>query len=188
VPGGTGARFVLARPEWLLPVVIVSGAAFIGVMANHTLRVFGAATLSGVLALALRFALIRLFDTETMMRIHPWVLMLPALVLIDLWCAYRPGVWIGTGVAAAVGMQVVLLTIFHQSYPLYPITNLPTAFIMLLIGSLGMNWLGATLGDYLAAGNKDVAASSRLPLASLGVAGAAIACIIFFVTTASPPR
>jgi hypothetical protein len=182
-----GARFVLARPEWLLPVVIVSGAAFIGVMANHTLRVFGAATLSGVLALTLRFALIHLFDTETMMRVHPWVLMLPALVLIDLWCAYRPGAWIGAGVAAAVGMGVVLLTIFHQFYPLYPITNLPIAFVMLLVGGLGMSWLGAAIGDYFAEGNKDAAASSRLPLASLGVAGATVAFIVFFVTTANPP-
>jgi len=182
-----GARFVLARPEWLLPVVIVSGAAFIGVMANHTLRVFGASTLSGVLALALRFALIRLFHTQAVMQIHPWVLMLPALVFIDMWCAYRPGAWIGAGGAAAVGMGVVLLTIFHQFYPLYPITNLPLAFCMLLVGGLGMSWLGAAIGDYFAAGNKDAAASSRLPLASLGVAGATVAFIIFFVTTATPP-
>ena len=182
-----GARFVLARPEWLLPVMIVSGAAFIGVMANHTLRVFGAATFSGVLALALRFALIQLFDAETMMRVNPWVLVLPSLALVDLWYAYRQGAWIGAGVAAAVGMGVVLLTIFQQFYPLYPITNLPIAFIILLVGSLGMSWLGAALGDYFAEGNKGAAASSRLPLASLGVAGATIAFIIFFVTTATPP-
>jgi hypothetical protein len=185
-----GAKFVLARPEWLLPVVIVSGAAFIGLMANHTLRVFGAATLSGVLALALRFALIQLFHVETMMHLHAWVLVLPSLALIDLWYAYRRGAWFGAGVAAAIGMGVVLLTIFQQLYPLYPITNLPITFVMVLVGSLAMSWLGAVLGDYFAEGNKqveEVAAGSRLPLASLGVAAATVAFIIFFVTTATPP-
>jgi hypothetical protein len=184
-----GARFVLARPEWLLPVVIASGAAFIGVLANHTLHVFGAATLSGVLALALRFALIRLFQTEDMMHLNSWVLVLPSLALIDLWYAYRPGAHTGAGVAAAVGMGVVLLTIFQQFYRLYPITNLPIAFVMVLVGSLGMSWLGAFLGDYFAQSNKQgaAAAGSRLPLVSLAVAAATVAFIIFFVTTATAP-
>jgi hypothetical protein len=57
----------------------------------------GAATLSGVLALVLRFALIRLFAAETIMGMHPWVLALPSLVLLDLWYACRQGAWIGAG-------------------------------------------------------------------------------------------
>jgi hypothetical protein len=82
---------------------------------------------------------------------------------------------------------MMLLTIFPQFYPLYPIVDLPVAFVMLLIGSLGMSWLGAALGDYFAVGNKDAAASSRLPLASLGVAAAIIVFVIVFVVTATPP-
>lgn len=192
-----GARFVLARPEWLLPVLIASGAAFLGTLANHTLRVFGAATLSGLLALALRFALIRLFHVEQMMLVNAWVLALPSLALIDLWYAYRRGVWVGASVAAAVGMGLGLLTMFDQFYPLYPITNLPLAFAMLLVGSLGMSWLGATLGDYFAQDNQQVeegVTEANRPLASLGVAGVTVtlvvlfvAFIIFFVTTATPP-
>jgi hypothetical protein len=185
-----GAMFVLARPEWLLPVLIVSGAAFIGVMANHTLRLFGAATLSGVLALALRLGLIHLFDAETMMRTHAWVLVLPSLVLIDLWYAYRPGARGGAGVAAAAGMGMLLLTIFPQFYPLYRIANLPVAFVIVLLASLIMSSLGVVLGDYFAAGTtqeEDAAAHARLPYASLGVAAATIIFIIFFVMTATPP-
>jgi hypothetical protein len=188
---------VQGRPEWLLPLLIASGAALIGAMANHTLRVFGAATLSGLLALALRFALLRLFDVEQMMLVSAWVLALPSLALIDLWYAYRRGVWVGAGVAAAVGMGVGLLTVFNQFYPPYPITNLPLAFAMLLIGSLSMSWLGATLGDYFAQDNKQVeegVTETNRPLASLSVAVVTVtliilfvAFIIFFVTTATPP-
>jgi len=185
-----GARFVLARPEWLLPVLIVSGGAFIGVLANHTLRVFGAATLSGVLALMLRFALIQFFQAEAMMRLNAWMLVLPSLALIDLWYAYRRGAWMGAGVAAAVGMGLALLTMFAQFYPLYPIMNLPIALIMVLVGSLGMSWLGAALGDYLATSNKQLEEDSVpvvVPLASVGVLVVLAGFLLFFVTTATPP-
>ena len=186
-----GARFGLARPEWLLPVLIASGAAFIGVITNHTLHVYGAATLSGVLALALRFALIQLFNAENLMRVNAWVLALLSLVLIDLWYAYRRGAWIGAGGAAAMGMGAAVLTVFDRFYPNNPITNLPIAFIMVLVGSLGLSWLGAVLGDYFAEGNKQVeetAAGWRLPLVSLGLVSAFVAFVIFFVTTATPPQ
>ena len=194
---GIAGRLVLGRPEWLLPLLIVGGAAFIGLLANHTLRVIGAATLSGVLALTLRFALIQLFDVEQMMLVNAWVLALPSLAVIDLYYAYRPGAWIGAGVAAAAAMAVVLLTIFDWFYPLYSITNLPVAFVMLPVGTVAMSWLGALLGDYLTEGAKQVeesAAGRHRPPVSLGVAGATVilvillvAFIIFFVTTATPP-
>jgi len=182
-------NFVAGRPEWLLPVLIAGGAAFIGVMANHTLRRVGAATLAGALGLALRYALIRLFSVENMMQVNAWVLALPSLVLIDLWYAYRPGAWKGAGVAAALGMGLALLTIFDQVYPAFAITNFPITLVMVLLGSLGVSWLGASVGDYLAEGNKQeaAAAESSLSLASLGVTAAMAAFVVFFVTTATPP-
>lgn len=184
------ALFVLERPEWLLPVLIVGGASFIGVMANHTLHTFGAATLSGLLALAIRFALIRLFGVEKMMFVNAWVLVLPCLLLIDLWYAYRRGAWVGAGVAAAVGMALVLLTVFNQVYSFLTITNLPITLFMVLVGSLSMSWLGASLGDYFWGGNHQTAEAaehSRLSLAPLTVAAVTAVFIIFFVTTATPP-
>jgi len=184
------AGLVPTRPEWLLAVMIASGAAFVGVLANHTLRVSGAATLTGVLALAVRVALIGLFNAGNMMRINAWVLALASLVLIDLWYAFRPGRWVGAGVATAVGMGIMLVTVFQQVYPLASLTNLPVALVMVLVGSLGMSWLGATLGDYLAEGNNQVeeaAAGSRWSLVSLGVAVALVAFVTVFVTTATPP-
>jgi drug/metabolite transporter (DMT)-like permease len=191
------AGLVAARPEWLLPVMIAGGAALVGVTANHTLRMSGAATLTGLLALILRVALIQLFKAENMMLVNAWALALPPLLLIDLWYVYRRGVWAGAGAAATVGMGIVLLTIFRQFYPLAPLTNLPITLVMVLAGSLGMSWLGATLGDYFAERNKQVetdASRLRLPLASLDMAGVTViliiifaAFIVFFVTTATPP-
>jgi hypothetical protein len=185
----TVSRFTQARPEWLLPVLIASGGAFIGVMANHTLRTFGAATLTGLLALGMRLALIRLFNVEAMMHLNAWVLMLPSMLLIDVWYAYRRDSWVGAGVAAAVGMALALLTIFKDFYPHVPITNLPVALGAILVGSLGLSWLGVKLGDYFAQGNpqEEAVQSRRLPLATLAVVAATALFIIFFVTTATPP-
>jgi hypothetical protein len=185
---GTGG-IVSSRPEWLLPMMIVSGAAFIGVVANHGLRTFGAATLTGLLALMLRFALILLFNAENMMRVNAWVLALPSLLLIDLWYVYRRGAWLGVGLAAAIGMGITLLAFIRVFYPLTVVTNLPIAFFMLLVSALLMSWLGATLGDYFAEANKqvqEVAGGSRLPLLTLAVT-ATVAFVIVFVTTATPP-
>lgn len=184
------AMFVLARPEWLLPVLIVGGAAFIGVMANHTLRIFGAATLSGLLALAMRYGLIQLFGVGDMMFINAWVLALPSLLLIDGWYAYRQGAWVGAGVAAAAGMGIVLVTLYNQVYPLFPIANLPITLVGVLVGSLCLSWLGAKLGDYFSERSRQGEGSSQpstLPFALLGTVAATAVFIIFFVTTAAPP-
>jgi len=64
------------------------------------------------------------------------------------------------------------------------------ALIMVLVSSLAISWLGATLGDYLAESNKQVeetSAGSRWSLVSLGVAVVLVAFVIVFVTTATPP-
>jgi hypothetical protein len=191
-----GVRYVLARPNWLLPVVISGSAALIGTMANHTLRIFGAATLSGLIALLIRFALIRLFGVRDFMFVTGWVLILPSLLGIDLWYAYRQRtgrdylLWVGAGIAASLGMVLVLLTVFQQSYPVLPSINLPIAVGLVLVGCLGTSWLGAAIGDYFAESNKQAettAIQSPLRLASLGVVLATAVFVVVFVTTAVPP-
>jgi hypothetical protein len=87
-------------------------------------------------------------------------------------------------------MGIALLTIFPRFYPLYPITNLPVAFVMVFLASLMMSWAGAALGNYFATDitcEEDATAYMRLPLKLLGVGVAMVAFIIFFVTTATPP-
>jgi hypothetical protein len=185
-----GATFAQTRPEWLLPMLIVVGAALVGVLANHTLRMVGAATLSGILALAVRLELIQLFQAGDLMRANAWVLALPSLVLIDLWYAYRSGKWVGAGIAAAAGMVAMVLLVFAGFYPNNPITNLPITILMVTTGSLGLSWLGAALGDYLSASNKQLEVAGegfRSQLVSLVLVAVFVSFVIFFVTTASPP-
>jgi hypothetical protein len=132
-----------------------------------------------------------------MLRTSGWVLALPPLLAIDLWYAYyvlgtrtqRRAAWLGGSVAGAVGM-LAAYPLMNQLYPHVVIANLPLLAMMVLVAGLGAGWLGAVLGDSLADGNKqveDAAAGSLLPLAWLGVAGATVAFIVFFVTTATPP-
>jgi hypothetical protein len=183
-----------SRPEWLLPAVIVAGAALVGTMANHTTRRFGSATLTGLIALAARYGLIRLFNVN-FMHTHAWVLEIVPLVWIDLWCAYRVlrkenPLWVGSGIAAAVGMTLVLLSIFNQYYPRVTFTSIPASGIAMLAASLTASWCGAKIGDYFASRNKQVeekSAASRVPLATLGALAAAFVFIVFFITTAAPP-
>lgn len=185
-----GARFGLARPEWLLPLLIAGGGALIGLMANHTLRMIGAATLSGILGLAMRLAFIQLFHAGDLMRANAWVLVLPSLALIDLWYSYGRGRWMGAGIAAALGIGAALLSIFASFYPNNPIMDLPIAIVMVTAGCLGLSWCGAKLGDYLAEGNKQLQgarAGFRSQWMSVGIVAAFVAFVIFFVTTAKPP-
>jgi hypothetical protein len=88
-------------------------------------------------------------------------------------------------------MGAALLTVFDRFYPNNPITNLPIVIAAVLVGSLGLSWFSAALGDYLAESNKQVeetAAGWRLPLVSFGVVAVMVAFFIFFVTTATPPQ
>jgi len=183
----------LSRPEWLLPVLIAMSATFTGVIINHTLRRAGAATVTGLVALGVRYTLIQLFQVDFMFA-NAWVLALPVLVMIDLWTAYclyskREISWIGEGVAAGVGMALVLFTAFHTYYPTVTITNLPVALVMVLAATLGASWVGAKIGDYFAVSNKQVEEATVVQLPRMTIATLVAACLFvaFFVTTAAPP-
>jgi hypothetical protein len=182
----------LLRPEWLLPALIVMSATFTGVIVNHTLRRAGAAMITGVVALTVRYGLIQLFQVD-FMHIDAWVLALPILLLIDVWAAYdilqkRNVSWVGEGIAAGVGMALVLVTIFNTYYDHVIITNLPLTVGMVLAAGLGTSWAGANLGDYFAQSNKQAEETgSRLPLATLGTLAGACLFVAWFVTTAAPP-
>jgi hypothetical protein len=181
----------LLRPEWLLPVLIVMSATFTGVIINHTLRRAGAATITGLVALAVRYALIQLFQVD-FMHLDAWVLALPILLMIDLWAAYaifqKREAWVGEGVAAGMGMGLVLVTIFNTYYDHVLITNLPVTLMVVLAASLGTSWAGAKIGDYFARSNKQVEeTTARLPLMTIGALVVACLFVALFVTTASPP-
>ncbi len=184
-------RPILSRPLWLLPVLIATGPAFIGTLANHSLRRFGAATISGVLALALRSGLIALFGVQEMMFADAWILALPACIAVDFaFIVRRKLSWIVAGIAAAVTMAVVTITIMRQFYPFTPQRDVPLTVLMLLIGCLATAWIGARVGSAIANGSRESEAeisSTRWPLFSLGAVIVVTLFVVFFVTTAAPP-
>ncbi len=187
-------RILRARPEWVLPFMIGAVASLSGVLANHSLRAVGAATTAGLLALGLRYALIQTFDAE-MLRASAWMLALLPLLAIDLWYGYsvlrkRTPTWIGGGLAGAVGM-LVAYPLLTQLYPQLVIANLPVMAVMVLVASVSASWLGAQIGENVANSNKQVEEGGvpvAVPLASVGVLVVLAGFMLFFITTATPPR
>ena len=96
------------RPEWLLPAVIAALAGFFGSLANRVLRIAGAATLVGLLALGVRLTLLAVFDFREISA-DAWIVALPVLLALDLGTAAElrlgrsPSWWLG-GVAATIGL------------------------------------------------------------------------------------
>jgi hypothetical protein len=183
------------RPEWLMAACIVFTAAFAGVIANRSLRYAGAATLAGMIALALRYAMIQIFNVQASMHYEAWILALVPLLAIDLVTAYKVFVkksnaaWWETGLAAAAGMMVAI-PLFTALYPSIPVTNLVMLVAGVLAAGLGAGWLGYQIGEYAATQNKQIdtaPAASYAPLVSMGTLVSFVVFVIIFINTAAPP-
>jgi hypothetical protein len=191
--GGFASAIMRGRPEWVLPMLIAGVAAFVGVLANHSLRYFGAATVAGLLALGLRVGMIQIFEAEQL-RASGWIVAILPLVTLDFWyvfCVQRrraPGA-IGGGVAAGIGL-LVAYPVMEQLYPQLTIANLSLMAVMVLIASIGAGWLGAQIGNYIGTQNKQVRSGGvplTVPLASVGALVVLIVFMLFFINTATPP-
>lgn len=168
---GFAARAVVGsipngRPDWMLPLILVLTAAFAGVGIVHTTRRVGAATLSGLVALGIRVALLGVFDTELLHLKAPIVIM-PALIAIDLWYAFgvsdkdkqqkSRAAWSGGAVAAVLAtVTITIPSLFPEYYPYMQINDLSVGVGMMtaigLLAALG----GAIVGDYVGTANKDI--------------------------------
>jgi hypothetical protein len=184
-----------SRPEWLLPAIIVGLVACVGTLVNHALRYVGAATLSVALALTIRLLLMRLFDSD-LMSANGWLLMIAPAVALDLWYALRVGgterriLWLGAGVATALGTLIVAYPLAQILYPVFRVENLPVMIVAVVLTGSGSAWVGTKLGDYLATANKFIeAAPVALPvrLVSAGSMAASMALVVVLVVTAAPP-
>lgn len=181
------------RPDWLMTANIVATATMAGVIATVSLRRVGAATLIGVVALVMRYAMIRIFGAETM-RFDAWIIALAPLIAIDVWMAYsvwgRKGQmsWVGAGAAAAVGM-LIAVPLRLSLYPTLPFTNILAVGAAAIVAGLGASWLAHQIGEYVATANKQVEEKqpAYLPVMAVSALGSFVAFVIFFVTTASPP-
>jgi hypothetical protein len=190
-----------ARPEWLFPVVVVTIAVFVGVLAVHALRRAGAATVMGLIVIAFRMVALALLQGETVrMGAIPHLLPLPALVALDVWYARRLAkadeartqVW-GSLLAGSVFLVFALPAI--SAWMIYPRVNLstiPGTIFFGLLMALAAGWAGGRAGDRLGAFNRSETpvACKISPLAawlSLGGLAAAAAFVVIFILTARPP-
>lgn len=185
----------LYRPEWLLAANLLACVTFVGVIATRALRIAGAATAAGLLALVIRVGLIEFFDAEMLQHVA-WLAALLPLLAIDIWAYYSSAIrkrepdWRGTAAAVIVAMAANA-PVIRRLYLLEDSSYLPYAAAVIVTG-LGMSWLANKVADGI--GREQTAsvsgsAESRTikPGVSFGILGAFLLFIFFFIVTASPP-
>jgi hypothetical protein len=198
------------RPEWLLPVIVVAAATLYGSLAVRLTRAVGAATLVGLVALAVRAALVAGLESPQM-TINAWLLALPPLMAIDAWQGVRllarpasaasaavasggatASAAFTTAMAAVGGMAVGTLPLIAVLYR-YPAVTAATVPTMLAMGALTASWaawLGTALGERLRPRASTVSeARPGLGAVVAPVAALALAAIfvIWYVATATKP-
>ncbi len=188
-------RLGLYRPEWLLAANLLACATFTGVMATRLLRCAGAATAAGLLALAIRYGLIQLFEADMLQHVA-WVAALLPLLAIDIWSFYcgtirkRSPEWRGTAfvVIAAMALNAPVI---RSLYQLEGGDNLAYSLAVIVTG-IGMSWLSHRLADAMLRRvlleADDVAESQSMSVKlSFGMLGTFLAFMWLFIATASPP-
>ncbi|MDE2951357.1 MAG: hypothetical protein OXT68_11380 [Chloroflexota bacterium] len=185
----------LYRPEWLLAANLLACVTFTGVIGTRLLRCAGAATAAGLLALAIRYGLIQLFEAD-MLQYVAWIAALLPLLAIDIWSFYcgvigmRSPEWRGTALVLIAAMALNA-PVIRRLYQLEGGDNLAYGLAVIVTG-IGMSWLSHRLADAMLrrvlVEADDLAESRALPAKlSLGMAGGFAAFILLFIATASPP-
>lgn len=163
--GFAAGSVIGGRPDWMLPLILVLAAAFAGVGVVHTTRRVGAATLSGLIALGIRVALLGIFDTD-LLHLKAPIVILPALIAVDLWYAFgvsnldkqqkSRAAWSGGAVAAVLAtVTITIPSLFPEYYPYMEINDLSVGVGMMTALGLMAAWGGAIIGDYVGTANKD---------------------------------
>lgn len=185
----------LYRPEWLLAANLLACATVTGVVATRLLRCAGAATAAGVLALALRYGLIQLFEAEMLQHVA-WVAALLPLIAIDIWSYYCSAIrkrspdWRGTAVFVIAAMALNA-PVIRNLYQLEDGDNLAYGLAVIITG-ISMSWLSHRLADamfrrVLIESEDDAKSRAVTVKRSFGVIGAFLAFVFLFIATASPP-
>ncbi len=188
---------VFQRPDWVLPVIIVFVATWMGTLANRSLRTYGAATLIGVVSFLFRLVLVNAFENVARVP-SSWLLCLPPMLLIDLFYAWRvrrdqPVSWWMAAFAGAFGL-VIVLPLINQLF-LYPHVepgNMLLMIVMPILASIMGCWLGQIIGDYLASSShseQTVTSPARSPMVwfAPGILVLTLVFVVWFVVTATPP-
>jgi hypothetical protein len=201
-PGSDSVNAFWDRPEWIFPVVVIMCTILIGQVALHTTRRIGAASVVGIGSLLLRFVVLNAFGSiEYGMSASAHILAVAPLVALDIVYALRraragsTGTLVLANLGAGIAMCLVSIPLIPTLliYPRLNETTLPAMIVGTLIMALGAGWLGGKIGAFFGSFDqseaKDPAPASerRTMLIGLGALFAAIAFIIYFIGTATPP-
>lgn len=191
--GNARESWGLFRPEWLLAANLLGTVIFAGVLAVRVLRCIGAATLIGLMALAIRYGLIQLFAASELQFVA-WIAALLPLIAIDAWAFFcvssrkqTPG-WLGFALTAALAM-LVNLPVIRSLYDIGPSPVLAHALALAVTG-IGMSWLGHQIADWMELSAVLETAQQPSPQSSyraLGVIGGFAVFMLVFILTAAPP-
>ena len=193
-----GNRAAIGRPLWLLPTLVTAFAVLLGSMVNCTTRTYGAATAVGLLTLATRFLLVRVFAFP---QIQPeaWLPLLPPLVALDIVYGWRsrrhdPTVSAVLAAGAALPGSALALWMIPRWYGYLHFRSLDVAVSLLtgFVAALAGAWLGEMIGDALAgAGARREGAeadATNLRWVAPAVLTLWALAVVYLVTTAVPPR
>jgi hypothetical protein len=186
---------VFDRPDWLLATIISLLATFFAVLSTRATKRIGMATLVGVSAFAVRFALLELFSFDAVSA-DAWLVALPVMLAVDAWYGYRISHrksvgWLSTGIVAGGTFALVSLPLLARLF-VYPIISLQTLLVMLIasfVAALAASFLGTGLGNVLANQAREPQLSTKgqlcwiTPTALIGM----IAFVIILIVTATPP-
>ncbi len=185
----------LFRPEWLLAANLLAAVTFCGVIATRVLRCTGAATASGLLALAIRFGMIQLLEAE-ILQFVAWIIALLPLLAIDIWAYYSSAIrktepeWRGAALAVIAAMALSA-PLIRSLYNLDEVDNLAYAAAIIVTG-VGTSWLANQVADAMRRRRETVVsgpADSKTitPAVSAALHSAFLIFIFFFIVTAAPP-
>jgi hypothetical protein len=151
---GNPQEAVVQRPEWLLTAIIAALSAFIGTLANVSLRRWGAATVVGIVGLLLRLALMQLFNFDSSVSPAPWGIALVMLVAVDITFMLAlamlktapTSIMVGIGVGAGTAFSLPLVNQWF-TFPDVSVGNMLGFVIFALITAMGGAWLGEVIGN-----------------------------------------
>ncbi len=184
------------RPDWILPVLIMMIAGFVGATTLHATKTVGTATMLGFIALIIRVVLVELFQFDGL-KINSWLVILGPLVGLDLvyFIMLRMKhqvamTWQG-GLGVVIGTAVMGFPLISTLYS-YPQMNVATIVPTLLIGTpmaIASIWLGQQIGTFFADGQKFLLSeqNGRFAYAIPAIFVGLISFFLFFILTATPP-
>ena len=188
--GVTPEMLGLYRPEWLMAANLLGVMALVGIIATRSLRLVGAATAAGLVALAGRWTVIQLLGAHNL-QVAAWVVALLPLVAIDMvaWICARSGqnmTWRGAAIAmilASIPNAIVIRAI----YPMEQVGILPYAVAVIAVCA-AVCWVVDKIASAMA--SQPAPQETTAPLAvrlSLGFSGGLAVFVAFFILTATPP-